>query len=135
VGSPNINIEQQVLLGLGWDNMSDTGNLIIRNEVIVDAVSMTADFTSEPQDISSTRSYSIQAVWEGATNASSADTFTLEASLDNENFTTISSAAVDTEEGTILMNVEFPAYPYIQVSYDQSTTSAGTMTVKLSEKI
>ncbi len=115
--------------------MSDTGNLIIRNELIVEDASMTASFTSLPQDISSTRSYAVEATWSGATGASSADLFTLSGGLTTDCPTVISEVVVDETEGSILINVEFPSYPYIKVGFTKQDASAGTMDVRLSEKI
>jgi hypothetical protein len=110
-------------------------NLILRNQTIIDAVSMTASYTSEPQDISSARGYAVQVVWSGATSAS-ADTFTLSGSLDRTGtYTTISTVTVNATSGNSLINVEFPCYPYIKLAFNRTDAAAGTLTAKLSEKV
>jgi len=110
-------------------------NLILSNDLIIDAVSMTASFTSTAQDISSGRSYCVQAVWSGATSAGTSDILNIQASLDGTNWTTVSSTATNATSGTILLNVEFPAYPYVRAAFTRSAAAAGTMSIRLAKKI
>jgi hypothetical protein len=73
--------------------------------------------TSLVQDIRTTRSYAVQFIWNST--HSPIGTFQLLGSNDNINFTIItdSIASVSQNSGSILINVETPAYQYVKAQY------------------
>lgn len=111
-----------------------THNQIVFNKVFVDAVSATASFNSDGVDISSVRSYAVQVNWTGVTSAS-AETINIQASLDEDNWITVATNSFSTTAGSYLLNVEFPAYPFVRLNYVRAAGDAGTITALICGKI
>lgn len=99
-------------------------------ETVVNAESMAGNITSSVVNINNVRSYAIQAVWSGSSPAGS---FVVQGSLDNTTFTDISTSSVSGNSGSILLNVELPAYGYVRCVYTR-TSGSGTLTVKMNTK-
>lgn len=97
----------------------------------VDALSMGQDRTSDAIDVQECRSYCVQAVW--SAGSSPVGVFYLQGSVDASTYTDITSSAVSGNSGSILFNVELPAYRYIKTFYDY-TSGTGTLTVKVNLK-
>ncbi len=97
----------------------------------ISAQTMGADITSTAVDVKESRSYAVQAVWSAGT--SPVGVLYLQGSLDNVTYTDITSSAVSGNTGSILINVELPAYQYIKVFYDR-TSGTATMTAKVNIK-
>lgn len=91
---------------------------------------MIANITSLPANINEVVSYSVQAVFTG----SPVGNIELQASNDGVNFTLIpESYAAVTGAGSYLINVELPAYSFVQVVYI-FTSGTGSMTAIINTK-
>ena len=100
-------------------------------ETVISAVAMNADSTGTTVNLKECRSYAVQAVW--SAGSTPVGTFYVRGSLDNSTFTDIASQAVSGNSGSFLLNVEMPAYNYMQTFYD-NTSGNGTLTVKAALK-
>ena len=94
----------------------------------IDAVSMSTDITSSSYDIGEVQGYSAQAVW--TAGGAPVGNFVLRGSNNGTDFTDIGSYNVAGNTGSILVNVEFARYAYLQCFY-QRTSGTGTLTVQV----
>lgn len=88
------------------------------------------DLVSNPLDIEFLTQVGVQAVYTG----SPVGTFTLEASMDNNTYTTISGSSVSiTTSGSLIQNYPNLAYRYIRARYHK-TSGTGALTVTFGAK-
>lgn len=99
-------------------------------DTLSDAQSMGADVTSSSKNLDGVVGYAVQFVWSGG--GSPVGTFSLEASNDDENYTTISgsSFSVSGNSGNYLANVQFAGYSYVRAKYVR-TSGSGTLTIDI----
>lgn len=99
------------------------------NITVFDAESMATTVTSDSLNIQQAAGYAVQAVWSGT---SPVGTFTVEASNDNINFTSIlnSPVAISGNTGSLMINVENAFYGFIRVVYT-ATSGSGSLTVHI----
>jgi len=91
---------------------------------------MSSSITSLPYNIDEVVSYSIQAVYTG----SPVGNIEIQGSNDGITYTLINtSAAVINGAGSYLINVEFPAYSWVQLLY-LAGSGSGTMTATINTK-
>lgn len=104
---------------------------------LVTARSLSATFTSEPQDITNVRSYSIQGSYN--LTSASAQTIVVEATCFELNANIWDSIATFTltpgSLSSFLLNVELPAYVGVRLNYTPTVTSSGPITVVLTGKL
>lgn len=86
---------------------------------------MGASFTSSSQNLDSTLAYCIQAIW--ASGSTPVGTITLQGSLDDSTYTDLTTASVSGNSGSVMFNIERPAYRYVRFTYTRTSGSA-TMT-------
>lgn len=92
---------------------------------LVSGQSLSASYTSNPQQTINMFGYSIQAVFTGSPNGA----FKLQASLDGANWDDIADSSESvTEAGNIVWNVSSVQYPQVRVVY---TRSSGTGSLSL----
>lgn len=103
------------------------------NTQLVNAQSMGATITSSSISVQEAISYAVQAVW--SAGSTPIGTFDLQASNDDINFTSLldQGAEVTGNTGSIIINVEKPAYGFIRVVYTR-TSGSGTLNVKVNAK-
>jgi len=101
------------------------------NDALIDAQSMSSDITSDPYNINEAISFSVQAIW--SNGSSPVGDFVLQGSNDNSTFTDLTSGSVSGNSGSILINVEKPAYAWIRLFYDR-TSGSGTLTAIVNGK-
>lgn len=99
-------------------------------DTLINGASMTTNITSPSQSLDNCVRYCMQAYWSGT---SPVGTITVSASNDNVNFTAISSVAVASNTGNYMVNVDNPAYPWMQVTYTY-TSGTGTLTATIAGK-
>lgn len=111
-------------------------NLIVFNDEIVSAESLTGAITSTPKDISNIRSFCVQGKY--TLTSASSEAILVEGSTDpsdEDMWTTISTFTLDDTEGNFMLNVEFPAYIAVRVNYTPTAASDGETTIRISGKV
>lgn len=108
---------------------------------IIDAAAMNADVTSTVKNINNVLRYSIQVYW--AAGATPVGNLILQGSNDmrliadpassSAIFTDITTSAVSGNTGSVIFNVENPAYSFVRVFYD-TTSGNGTLTATITTK-
>lgn len=113
--------------------MSDKPRFVF-NENIITTGSMASSITSTSYDVSEVNNVAVQAVW--SSGSTPVGTTTLEASLDDTNYTEItdSSLAVSGNSGSNFYNIQDPGYRYLRLKYNR-TSGSGTLNVKISGKL
>jgi hypothetical protein len=103
-------------------------------KILIDAQSMAhpTSITSTTQTISQTPCYGVQASWDAASLRTGA--LSVEGSIDNVNFVTISEIAVSALANSYLLNVEHAGYTHVRVVYTSTAGSGGSLTVYFSSK-
>lgn len=99
---------------------------LYNNNLITNGI-LDNDLISLVQTLDTTRSYAVQFIWAGA--SSPVGSFALEASNDNSTFTPVtdSFASVTGNDGSIVVNVELPAYRYVRVHYTPTSGGGGVV--------
>lgn len=104
------------------------------NDFLIQGQSMISTFSTPSKDISEIKGAAVQAVWSAGSTPVGATT--LEGSLDDINYVTISgsSLSVSGNTGNNLYNIDSPNYKFIRLTYTASS-GTGTMSVRISGKL
>jgi len=105
------------------------------NNYLIQNGNLNGNITGSVQQLSSVNSYAIQFVWSGAT--APVGTFILSYSNDNINFTqdSTTSVPINTTDGSIMINVELPAYKYVIPNYLYTSGSGGSVSCLIHGKL
>lgn len=113
--------------------MSDPIHVL--NQTIISSGDMNADITSSEININEVKGFAMQAVWNGATGASSSDLILIQGSCDGSTWSTVDTKNLGSStSGSILVNIDHPHYSYMRVFYDKVNTTAGTLKVVVNMK-
>lgn len=104
--------------------------LLIFSTSVITAGSMAGNLTSTAQNLDFVNSYCIQTRWTGTTPVG---TLSFQLSNDGTNYTEFRSLAVSGNTGSDALNVEIPAYSWVQVVYTR-TSGTGTMNMVINGK-
>ena len=92
---------------------------------LFDAVNMSADTDSDAFDIGACSLYSIQYSWVGSSGTRSVSA---QCSNDGVIWTNFDTFSITNSDDSRMLNVERAAYPFIRISYTQ-TTGVGDLTI------
>ena len=107
----------------------------VLNKIIISSGVMSSDITSESLNINEVKGFAMQAVWSGATGASSSDLILIQGSCDGSNWSTVDTKNLGgATSGSLLVNIDRPHYSYMRVFYDKVNTTAGSLTVTVNMK-
>jgi hypothetical protein len=103
------------------------------NQPIVEDGDMSGNVTSESINVSEIDLYCVQVVWSNGVGLDG--TLTLEASLDDETYTTVngSSLLVSGASDSIMYNVTNPGYIHVRLKYT-SVAGTGTLNARIAGK-
>lgn len=105
--------------------------IFLLNQQVITNGNMSSDVTSSSVDIGEARSICAQIYWTGT---SPAGNFYVQGSNDGNNWALASSAvAVSGNSGSLLINLDAPAFRYARIFYD-STSGTGTVQGLISAK-
>lgn len=105
--------------------------IFLFNQQLVTDEDMNSDITSSSVDISEARSICAQIYWSGT---SPIGNFYIQGSNDDNNWANASSAsAVSGNSGSLLINLDAPAFRFARIYYD-NTSGTGTLQGLLSAK-
>lgn len=116
--------------------MSDSKVVELYNNFLITNGTFGADIISPAQTLDFTRSYCVQFGWSGASTP--VGTFALEGTNDDSltlwTQITDSLASVSGASGSIMVNVELPAYKYVRIHYTSTSGTGGTVNATIHGK-
>lgn len=96
------------------------------NDTLVLNGNMASDITTDSFNVIQARSFSVQADWSG--NVSLSGVFKVQASNNNSTFVDLVTQTISSTAGSLLVNVELPAYGWARCKWE-SLAGSGALTI------